>query len=171
MRRLDRTLAAVAVAASLAAVGAGCGHDTSSSTPTAAATGTPATGGRNAVKFAECVRRHGVADFPDPDAKGDFDYGVSVTPTVWRKAVGACAALKPPGALSAKRTPKEQAASLTFAQCVRANGVKDFPDPVEGEPIINTYKIPSSNRPGGMRALNAATSKCHESLTKALEGK
>ena len=26
------------------------------------------------MKFAECIRAHGVSDFPDPDAKGDFDY-------------------------------------------------------------------------------------------------
>ena len=58
-----------------------------------------------------------------------MNFGVDVTVEVWTKAVDACKALKPPGALSAKRTPKEQAASLRFAQCVRENGVPDFPDP------------------------------------------
>ena len=62
--------------------------------------------------------------------------------------------------MSAKRTPKQQSASLRFAQCIRENGVKDFPDPVNGEPLVNTYKIPSSNRPGGMTILNAAMHKC-----------
>jgi hypothetical protein len=38
--------------------------------------------------------------------------------------------------------------------------VKDFPDPVNGEPVIDTYKIPSSNTPGGMTILNAARQKC-----------
>ena len=33
-----------------------------------------------AVKFAECIRAHGVSDFPDPNAKGEFDYGVSRDP-------------------------------------------------------------------------------------------
>ena len=48
----------------------------------AAAPSTPSkklTARDKAVKFAECMRAHGVSDFPDPDAKGDFDYGVSVT--------------------------------------------------------------------------------------------
>ena len=63
-----------------------------------------------------------------------------------------------PGAQSA--TPSSSTAGLRFARCVRENGVKDFPDPVNGEPLINTYRIPSSNQPGGMTILNAATKKC-----------
>ena len=50
--------------------------------------------------------------------------------------------------MSAKRTPKQQSASLKFAQCIRDNGVKDFPDPVNGEPLIDTNKIPSSQPAG-----------------------
>lgn len=53
---------------------------------------------------------------------------------------------------------------------MRANGVKDFPDPVNGEPVINTYKIPSSNRPGGMTILNAAVQKCRNVLGEAVGG-
>ena len=75
-----------------------------------------------------------------------------------------------PGALSSKRTPKEQSASLRFAQCVREHGVTDFPDPVDGEPLIDTYKIPSSNKPGGMTLLNAATKACGTLLGEAAGG-
>ena len=89
---------------------------------------------------------------------------------MWLEAIDACKAVKPPGALSAKRTPKEQSASLRFAQCVRDHGVKDFPDPVNGEPLIDTYKIPSSNKPGGMTILNAATHKCGDILKLAAGG-
>jgi hypothetical protein len=28
------------------------------------------------VKFAACMRENGVKDFPDPNTKGDFEYGV-----------------------------------------------------------------------------------------------
>ena len=38
--------------------------------------------------------------------------------------------------------------------------MKDFPDPANGEPLIDTTQIPSSNQPGGMTILNAATHKC-----------
>jgi hypothetical protein len=112
------------------------------------------------VKFAECVRAHGVPHFPDPDATGDFNFGVDVSAATFTAAVNACKALQPPGTLSAHRSPKQQSAALRFAQCVRSHGVPDFPDPVNGQPLINTYRIPSSNRPGGMSILNAATDKC-----------
>jgi hypothetical protein len=93
-----------------------------------------------------------------------------VTPAVWTRATTACKDLQPPGTLSSKRTPQQQSASLRFAQCVRDNGVKDFPDPVNGEPIVNTYKIPSSNRPGGMTILNGALHKCGHVLKEAAGG-
>ena len=48
--------------------------------------------------------------------------------------------------------------------------MKDFPDPVNGEPLIDTNKIPSSNRPGGMTILNAAMQKCRNVLERRLGG-
>lgn len=123
-----------------------------------------------AVKFAECIRGHGVADFPDANAKGEFVYGISVSPAVWTKAVDTCKDLQPPGSLSTTRSPKQQSAGLKFAQCVRDNGVKDFPDPVQGEPLIDTNRIPSANRQGGMRVLNAAMKTCRKLLDAAAEG-
>jgi hypothetical protein len=113
-----------------------------------------------AVKFAECVRVHGVPHFPDPDATGNFNFGVDVSAATFTAAVNACRALQPPGTLSAHRSTKQQSAALRFAACVRAHGVPDFPDPVNGQPLIDTTKIPSSNQPGGMTILNAATHKC-----------
>jgi hypothetical protein len=130
-------------------------------------TATPSAGTEQGVKFAGCMRENGVADFPDPDATGQFQYGVSVTPDVWQKAVDACKDLQPPGTLSSDRSPEEQAAALGFAACMRENGVPDFPDPVDGEPLINTYKIPSSQKSGGMAILNAAIKKCDDRRNKA----
>ena len=184
--RTPRPLAALAMVALITLISAACGSNAPTEAGTASSTGTASnsgiasnsgTGGNKkltardkAVKFAECIRAHGVSDFPDPNAKNDFEYGVSVTPAVWQKATTACKDLQPPGTLSSKRTPKQQSASLRFAQCVRDNGVKDFPDPVNGEPVINTYKIPSSNKPGGMTILNAATHKCGKVLHLAAGG-
>jgi hypothetical protein len=183
----------LAALATVALIGAGCSNDSaengntgtgtassassSGTTSSASSTGTTSSGAKKkltardkAVKFAECIRAHGVTDFPDPNEKNQFDYGVSVTPAVWNKATTACKDLQPPGTLSSRRTPKQQSASLRFAQCVRDNGVKDFPDPVNGEPLINTYKIPSSNKPGGMTILNAAVQKCRNALGEAAGG-
>ena len=175
MKGTLRPLAAFAMVALLSElISAGCGSNASSETGTASSAGTGGTkkltARDKAVKFAECIRAHGVSDFPDPNEKNQFEYGVSVSPAVWNQATTACKDLQPPGTLSAKRTPKQQSASLRFAQCVRDHGVKDFPDPVNGEPLINTYKIPSSNKPGGMTILNAATQKCGSVLGQAAGG-
>ena len=51
-------------------------------------------------------------------------------------------------------------AALRFAQCIRKNGVRDFPDPLNGQPLIDTNRIPSAQQPGGMSALHAAMQKC-----------
>ena len=185
MSRRLRPLVALGLAGLVGLISAGCGSNAPSESGTAGGTGTAgssrtagssgtadssgtAGGGgttrltaqEKAVKFAECMRGNGVPHFPDPDSKGEMNFGVDVSRDVWLKAVDACKALKPPGALSSKRSPKEQSASLRFAQCVRDHGVKDFPDPVNGQPVIDTYKIPSSSKPGGMTILNAATHKC-----------
>jgi hypothetical protein len=171
---MSRKLWPLAALATVALIGAGCGSNAPSETGTASNSGT---GGNNnatdqgkAVKFAECMRANGVPDFPDANAQGQFVYGVSVSPAVWTKAVDACKDLQPPGTLSAKRSPKQQSASLRFAQCIRENGVKDFPDPANGEPLVNTYEIPSANRPGGMTILNAAMEKCGDVLGQAAGG-
>jgi hypothetical protein len=172
MTREPRPLLALALAGVLALIsGAGCGSDVSSASRTTSSdAGKKLTAHDKAVKFAECMRANGVPHFPDPDPKGETNFGVDVSREVWLQALDACKALKPPGALSSRRTPKEQSASLRFAQCVRDHGVKDFPDPVNGEPLIDTYKIPSSNKPGGMTILNAATHKCGAILKSSAGG-
>jgi hypothetical protein len=174
MSRRLRPSVAFALVGFIGLLGAGCGSSASpqagAASSTATADGKTATAQAEAVKFSECIRSHGVRHFPDPDAKGEYVFGIDVTPAVWKKAVDACKALEPPGALSGKRSPKQQSAALRFAACVRAHGVKDFPDPVNGDPLIDTTKIPSSNAPGGMTILNAATHKCGSILKLAAGG-
>jgi hypothetical protein len=189
---LTRTLwpqAAVGIAIIGAVIAAGCGGTPSSSgTSTAAAARTGSTtttaahtsttnhtsaltAREKAVKFTECMRSNGVNDFPDPNASGQFpSYGISVSKAVWTEAVAACKALQPPGSLNAHLTPTQFSAALKFAQCVREHGVPDFPDPVNGQPLIDTTHIPSSNKPGGMTILNAATHTCGHLLAQQTGG-
>jgi hypothetical protein len=170
--RKTRPLAALAM---LALIGAGC-----SDAPADKGNGanTIVTHRDKGVKFAECMRDHGVKGFPDPDASGELTIdgvlnGSSLDPSspVWKTAVGACKDLQPPGFTGGgDRTAEEQEAALEFAQCMRDNGVKDFPDPADGEPLVNTYKIPSSSQPGGMTILNAAMQKCRDAAAEAVRG-
>ena len=160
---MNRTLRPLAALAMIALLSAGCSNALAETGNNTAATR------EKAVKFAECMRNNGLSDFPDPNADGEFVYGVG-SPAAFEKAVDACKDLQPPGSLSAKRSPKEQTASLRFAQCMRENGVKDFPDPANGEPLVDTTKIPSTDRDGGMSILNAAMQKCRGVMDEAAAG-
>jgi hypothetical protein len=112
------------------------------------------------------MRENGLSDFPDPNDDGEFVYGVA-SPAAFEKAVDACQDLQPPGSLSAQRSPEEQTASLRFARCMREHGVEDFPDPANGEPLVDMTKIPSTDRDGGIGILNAAMEKCRGAMGEA----
>ena len=160
MRRTLRPLAALAM---LAVIVAGCSNGpagTGSSNSTAAAH-------EKAVKFAECMRANGVSAFPDPDASGRLTVdavangsSVDTNSAAWKQAIGACKGLEPPGFTGGKVTPKQRTARLEFAQCMRDNGVPDFPDPTPNGPLVDTNRIPSTATAAGMSALNAAMHKC-----------
>jgi hypothetical protein len=169
MQAMSRKLGPLAVLAAVAliGVGAGCantGNDDGTSGGDNASADTEAQG----VKFAECMRENGVSDFPDPNTTDS--YGVRVTPAVFQQAVDACKDLKPPGALSAERTPEQQAATLDFAQCIRDNGVPGFPDPVNGAPVVDTTAIPGPDTPEFLAILDAAMQKCGDLIEGSTGG-
>lgn len=122
------------------------------------------------VLFAQCMREHGSAGFPDPGGSDQaFAEGVerASKDASFDDALEACKDLRPAGVLGAARKPAEQDAALAFAECIRSNGVKDFPDPVDGEPLVDTRRIPSTGSGGGMSVLNAAMKTCAELGNKA----
>ena len=130
-----------------------------------------------AVKFAECMRANGVSKFPDPDASGAFTIdeivnGSSLDPNsaAWQKAMDACKDLEPPGFTGHKRNPQEQENALKFAQCIRDNGVPDFPDPAADEPLVDTNRIPSAAETAGRTLLHAAMNKCRYIIADQLKG-
>ena len=176
MSRKLRPLAALALIAMVTLISA-CGSSAPAETGTGGGGNNTAANAQKAVKFAECVRNNGVSQFPDPNASGkltidEIANGSSLDPNTpaFKQAIGACKELEPAGFMGSKRSREQQSAALKFAQCVRDNGVKDFPDPVTDQPLIDTNRIPSSNEPGGMTILNAATHKCREFVASALRG-
>ena len=145
-----------------ALLGTGC-RKTPGTTGSAAGAATH----EQSVKFAGCMRDNGVAEFPDPDASGDLTIdaiangsSLDMNSAAFKQAIGACKNLEPAGFTGGKRSAEQQEMALKFAQCIRDNGVKDFPDPVNGVPLVDTNRIPSSQRSGGMNLLNAAMHKC-----------
>ena len=182
-----RPLAALAVVAMVAVLSAGCGGTRSGGgTNTAAApAGTGSSGGNStattrekAVKFAQCMRENGVGAFPDPNASGELTIdgianGSSLDPSTaaFEKAIGACRDLEPGGFMGRKRSAQEQRNGLEFAQCMRDDGVRDFPDPTKDGPLIDTSRIPSAAGRGAhsIPGFQAAVEKCRDALAGALE--
>jgi hypothetical protein len=160
---MSRKLGPLAALAVIALIGAGCGSSDSKG-----GGNTTAANQEKAVKFAQCMRENGVSQFPDPDASGHLTVdgvinGSSIDPDgpAWNQALDACKDLQPPGFTGGgERTSSQQDAALRFAQCIRENGVADFPDPAPGQPLVDTNRIPSSNTANGMSILNAAMQKC-----------
>jgi hypothetical protein len=165
---ISTPLAALAV---VALIGAGCSNEPAED----GNTGNTNADYENAVKFAECMRDNGFSEFPDPDASGGLTIdgvlnGSSLDPSTpaWKAAIGACRDLQPPGFTGDQEvSAEEQETRLEFAQCMRENGVKDFPDPVNGEPLVDTGRIPSSATEGGMSILNAAMQTCGDLAAEA----
>jgi hypothetical protein len=133
-----------------------------------------ATNHRKGVKFAKCMRRNGVSDFPDPPASGQLTIdaiangsSLDTNAPAFRQAISACKDLEPSGFTGHKRNAEQQKGALAFAQCIRDNGVSDFPDPGPNDPMVDTRRIPSTDRPGGMSVLNAAMQKCGDRAASA----
>ncbi|HTX09673.1 MAG TPA: hypothetical protein VME22_13725 [Solirubrobacteraceae bacterium] len=129
---------AVGVALLSAGLLAGCGGgDTHASAPSKVMSA--------ALAYANCMRSHGVPDFPDPNSQGEFQLRPSVRVENGRRTpVGdllpsspafqggqrACGSF---GSAGRQVTPaqEEQAfqTELKAAVCIRANGVPGYPDP------------------------------------------
>jgi hypothetical protein len=169
-RRPLATLALIAVAAVISACGSAApagGGSGSASASASSGGGSTAAYTHKAVTFAKCMRRNGVSQFPDPSGSGKFTIdeiangsSLDLNTPAFKQALNACKNLEPAGFAGSKWNPRQMGAALKFAQCIRKNGVSDFPDPVNGQPLINTNRIPSTASSSGMSALNAAIQKC-----------
>lgn len=92
------------------------------------------------LKFSDCMRSHGVPNFPDPTSNGN---GISLrlnglnpfSPT-FKAAQSACHKLLPGGGPGAQGHPSRQAKAqmLAISTCMRAHGITDFPDPTTTPP-------------------------------------
>ncbi len=174
MSRQRWPLAALALSAMVVLISA-CGSNAPAGTSTTAHNTTA--NAQKAVRFAECMRSNGVSKFPDPGPSGSFTIdgvvnGSSLDPNApaFKQALSACRDLEPAGFTGSKRSAQQTQAALKFAQCIRANGVKDFPDPANGQPLVDTNLIPSAATESGMSILNAAMQKCHDFAAAAMGG-
>jgi hypothetical protein len=89
---------------------------------------------QNGAKFAACMRKNGVPNFPDPSSSGTVSIGPSsgIDPSSpkFQSAQQKCRKLLPNGGQpTPAQIAKMQAGALAFSKCMRAHGVTNFPDP------------------------------------------
>lgn len=89
------------------------------------------------AKYSACMRKHGVSGFPDPNGQGviTIHSGMGVDPSspTFKSAGSACQNLLPNGGQpTPAQLAKRQQEMLAFSACMRAHGLKDFPDPTSG---------------------------------------
>ena len=156
--RGPRRLGALAVAAAVAVLATACGGG---SAPPSASAPTYA----QVLALAQCMRSHGVPNFPDPDAVGGYALtstgsiegaggsSIDIGSSHVQAAYGDCRHL--PGAPSISRLEREvqqeqqaraqaQPEVLKWEQCVRSHGVPDFARALAGQ----------SPAPGSSGAIN-----------------
>jgi hypothetical protein len=88
-----------------------------------------------AVKFAQCLRDHGL-DVKDPES-GQGGINIiggpgSLSKSDTDKAMKACGKYDAAKDMATKPNPQGQEMGLKMSKCMRAHGVSDFPDPVNG---------------------------------------
>jgi hypothetical protein len=99
-------------------------------------------GGASAgIKFADCMRSHGVQNFPDPGGGGGIQIpdgsGINPQSPAFQSAQNACRKLLPgggPGRGQASEARKVELVKL--AECMRAHGLTTFPDPSTSPPSL-----------------------------------
>ncbi|GAA0962475.1 hypothetical protein [Virgisporangium aurantiacum] len=132
----------LAVAAALATVLAltGCSGSDEDGGVASAGDGPNATSSANAaqrgdsLKFAQCMRENGVPDFKDPggDSGGGALIPQGTDQDVVKAAMEKCKQYSPNGGEPPQIDAESIERQRKFAQCMRENGVPDFPDP-EGD--------------------------------------
>jgi hypothetical protein len=145
----SRAMAGLALAALLAACGGSPASpdgvvtlDSPGASGSPDASGTPSIGGnrdQQLLAFSQCMRQHDVPDFPDPVTNGSGGVSLPINGSnlnlhsaAFQAAQQTCLSLLPEGyngggnGEGADRVFQKR---LAYSQCMRDNGVPNFPDP------------------------------------------
>ena len=160
------------VAVALLATGCGGG-----SSETAALT----TRQSGALAYAQCMRSHGVANFPDPTStNGGNDKEVIVNAlqhdsrSKVQAAQTACSRVNGGSPGSPQRTPHgpaQVAEIVAFARCMRGHGFPRFPDPTSSGELSHQMVAGAGinlNQPAVLQAGDACASVTHGLITKVI---
>jgi hypothetical protein len=157
LRRARPTAARITAAITACALVAACGSgspsspgssSSSSSSSSSAVAGHPTAAQiqdhlrHQLLQFADCMRSHGVSNFPDPTSPGqDKEFllgqipGINTQSPAFQSGRGACKHFLPGGGtVSRTATAQVMAQLLHSSRCLRAHGLTGFPDPTASAP-------------------------------------
>lgn len=147
----NRAVAVMTLMAAATLVTAACGSgpsSTGSSSSDAAGSVTS-----QLVAYTQCMRSHGVPDYPGPTSTGQTTkitsgQQVGVSDSRLAAARGACQHLWPYQGLSQAQSRQELTDALKFARCMRSHGVPKFPDPTTNPDSGIAQFVISASRDG-----------------------
>lgn len=186
-------LALLAAAGAIALTGCGgakapsiasVGTTTSRATDTTNATGRTASSSsppsraqvqQSLLKYAQCMRAHGVPNFPDPSSGGGFQIspnsGIDPSSPSFKAAQATCEKYMPAGSLSpgtqTHPSPQWLAHMLKVAQCMRHHGIPDFPDPSTSVPSLGGSIVEISDIQGAVFAFPDTIDQQSPAFTRA----
>lgn len=159
----------------MAALIAGCG---SSSQSSSSLTGHPSPAQihqaqQDAVRFADCMRSHGVSNFPDPTTSPrEFKDALETQSPAFHLAETACKHLLPGGGpgQSTAQSAVHTAALVAFARCLRSHGFPNFPDPTSSGELTPEMLAKAGinlHQPAVEPAADACVAVTHGVITRA----
>ena len=116
------------------------------------------------LKFTQCMRENGI-EMPDPDPAnpGRIILGGHADPDKVKAAMEKCRQYMPGGGNPIKLNPQQAEQMRKFAQCMRENGVPDFPDPQpDGSIQIDSRTLGGKGKGQEDPTLKAALEKCQQ---------
>jgi len=124
-------------------------------------------------KFSACMRKHGITNFPDPNGQGviTISSGMGIDPSSpkFMAARTVCMKLLPNGGQpTPAQIAQRQKQMLAFSVCMRAHGVKDFPDPSDGGLRIRVQ--PGSDLDPSNPTFQKAQQACQKNLPFKADG-
>jgi hypothetical protein len=157
----------IGLAVTLAACGGGSSNSASTTTTAAGSSGGSSSSGasnsstQQALKYAQCMRSHGVTNYADPvSGKSQSISGMDTNSPTYQAAASACQKYQPTNGNSTQGTSSAaNTAQLKFAVCMRSHGVSKFPEGNSGggQQSLSQYGI-DTNSPTFQKANQACSS-------------
>jgi hypothetical protein len=160
--------ALTAVLAATLVLAAACGGSSSSGSGSGSALPTLQDMTNRALAYAQCMRAHGIHNFPDPTVQDNAHakgVGFHVPPgdqnlPQYKPAASACKKQSGFGVITPAQIQAAMANGLKFAECMRSHGISNYPDPVDKGNLIQIGPGPDSGINMNSARFEAARKAC-----------